>query len=753
VAARTVVRREVLQAGGRPMYWPGPGSPNFFSGTFGQRIDHMVPLCTGSLLMLYGSSGAYIWEPDASGSYINGRARRIADAPHTAYGGWAFVQNDGKVLVCTGEYGTTHAFDKSCRFDPFTETWEVFDGAAIEHRSALMSDNGTVLDPQQGYVLVPNGMPLLPVNSGFVQVNGQSWLAQSGGGDMVPVTYNFAPQSEVTHSIMPNGWMLGFGRAHSPVIETNPGFQETRTQSGTPMYQISVLKPTNYTEALPPAVFPRPRYGSGFGSGASPLPQRWGWRQFNVNARVTQLNATASDSKPRAGYKVTHGGGDAYGWHAAADISESDLGGQSDFGRIFWEVDYEVGAQMYMPKIGKVVFAGGDGGIWTATTNGVWGASLDTTVTIDRPFNMGYATPSRCGSTYGAVVLGKLGPEWEGKTAATLTAGTYTLNGALSNPSAWGPFYELGPASNTSRYLLQMYVADTTSTATEPTTLSHVRFTSATWNPATTTWTIVNPVAGSLRGDRDRVLREGDIVYWGFPKFESWDSDGVILPNGDFVFVAGYDGIPSGITFPYNATFMKFDGVSRPEPIDLSPGNVGNIGNAYTPMFISPDGTHLMFSYRWGPNNGERGNGLAFMELLSTERTPDNAWRPVVELFPSTVVAGSEVTLTGLRLTGVHEGHAFGDDSGYRAHIPLVRLTANDGKVYYCPTRNYTYRGIDPAKSSSCNVIIPNRVPAGTHQMDVVCNGIASQSTIPVTVVTSASATTGLMMNPYGWKA
>jgi hypothetical protein len=709
----------------------------------------MVPLCTGGLLLRYGSSGAYIWEPDANGSYINGRARRIADAPHTAFAGWAFVQNDGKVVVCTGEYGTTYALEKTCRFDPFTETWEVFDARAIGHRSALMSDNGTVLDPLQGHVLIPNGVPLVPspVDSYI-----DSTTIQTGGGDLVPLTYNFAPDSEVTHSIMPNGWMLSFARAHNPVIETNPGFNNTRTRPTTPIYQISVLKPANYTKGVP---LPLPRLGYG---NSSVSPERWGWRQFDVNARITQLNATASDRRVRAGYKVTHGGGDAYGWHAAADITFADLGGETDLGRAYWEIDYEVGAQMYMPKIGKVVLAGGDGGIWTATTNGVWGATLDTTVTIDRPFDMGYATPARCGSTYGAVVLGKLGPEWEGKTAATLTAGTYTLNGALFNPSAWAGFafgnYTLSVANNTSRAVLQMYVADTTSAATEPTTLSHMRFTSATWNPATTTWTIVDPVAGSLRGDRDRVLREGDIVYWGFPKFEPWDSDGVILPNGDFVFVAGYDGVPSPFTFPLNATFMKFDGVSRPEPIDLSPGNVKGIGGSYSPMFISPDGTHLMFNHAWDTTTpDQRGNGLAFMELLSTERTPDNAWRPVVQSFPSSVVAGSEVTLTGLRLTGVHEDHAFGDDSGARAHIPLVRLTADDGRVYYCPTRNYTYRGIDPARSSSCNVIIPNRVPAGTYEMDVACNGIASQSTTSVTVLTTASMSSGLMMNPYGWKA
>jgi hypothetical protein len=198
-------------------------------------------------------------------------------------------------------------------------------------------------------------------------------------------------------------------------------------------------------------------------------------------------------------------------------------------------------------------------------------------------------------------------------------------------------------------------------------------------------------------------LQQGDVAVDYCPILCHMDQPVAILPNGDLLAVAGV----SFGGFSANSALVKWDGVQPTAEIVDRPGD----GRLLIPL---PDG--VVLGTMWG------------YECSEAEATPLQSSIPTITNAPSAVTAGERFSLTGTTLTGTHEGAYTSEDWKPATNIPLVRLVGQDGRVWYCQTRDYTYRGIEPGRTSSCNVVVPFDVPAGTYSMQVVVNGVASAS-------------------------
>ena len=90
-------------------------------------------------------------------------------------------------------------------------------------------------------------------------------------------------------------------------------------------------------------------------------------------------------------------------------------------------------------------------------------------------------------------------------------------------------------------------------------------------------------------------------------------------------------------------------------------------------------------------------------------------------------------TLTGTQLNGLSENNAYGDDYQGATNYPLVRFVqvASPNNVYYANTHGDSTHSIAPSTSSTTHFDVPAGIPAGSYNMEVVVNGIASN---PVSV-------------------
>jgi hypothetical protein len=153
------------------------------------------------------------------------------------------------------------------------------------------------------------------------------------------------------------------------------------------------------------------------------------------------------------------------------------------------------------------------------------------------------------------------------------------------------------------------------------------------------------------------------------------------------------------------------------------------------PMVVCPSGELMI-------------GGVDRAAFRSAPLTQHEAARPIIDSgTPSVLIPGSGFTLGGLQLHGIHVGTAQGDDRSSQCNHPLVRLTSQtDGRVYFCPTTEYSYRGIEPGRPSTCRVDVPQTVPVGGYSMHVISAGNAS---LPRNVYVSPSPAGAISINQY----
>lgn len=91
--------------------------------------------------------------------------------------------------------------------------------------------------------------------------------------------------------------------------------------------------------------------------------------------------------------------------------------------------------------------------------------------------------------------------------------------------------------------------------------------------------------------------------------------------------------------------------------------------------------------------------------------------------------------LAGTQLNGLSEGNGYGDDYQGPTNYPLVRLVqvAAPNNVYYATTHGENTHSIAPGTIATTQFDVPAGIPAGSYDLFVVANGIASTA-VPVDI-------------------
>jgi hypothetical protein len=80
-----------------------------------------------------------------------------------------------------------------------------------------------------------------------------------------------------------------------------------------------------------------------------------------------------------------------------------------------------------------------------------------------------------------------------------------------------------------------------------------------------------------------------------------------------------------------------------------------------------------------------------------------------------------------MRLAGLDQGAAYGDDVQDNTNFPLVRITnSSTGVVTYARTHDWSSVSVAPGTTSSTEFTVPKSTPKGKSTLVVVANGIAS---------------------------
>lgn len=203
------------------------------------------------------------------------------------------------------------------------------------------------------------------------------------------------------------------------------------------------------------------------------------------------------------------------------------------------------------------------------------------------------------------------------------------------------------------------------------------------------------------------------------------DGPGVLLVNGNILFAAAP--IDSKGSFLSPCFFFEYDGTAYSRTPD--PSN-SNCPTYVTRFLLLPNGDVLFC----------REDDSAFFVYHSDTVAPDNSTRPVIQSFPSQMLGGSTVQVSGLQFNGLSQAVAYGDDSQTATNYPLVRITNTaSGHVRYCRTSGHTTvdaggnvvtsMGVATgAQVITTNVEIPSNLELGASTLEVVANGIPSRS-------------------------
>ncbi len=208
------------------------------------------------------------------------------------------------------------------------------------------------------------------------------------------------------------------------------------------------------------------------------------------------------------------------------------------------------------------------------------------------------------------------------------------------------------------------------------------------------------------------------------PAFGSWsagptfpnglviaDGPAALLPNGNVLVETG-----SGLDVR-GARFFEFNGVSLrevPAPPN-APIDVSYVGR----MLELPTG-QILFT-----------DGSTDVEIYTPNGTYQNAWRPTISAFPSSVTPGTaNYSLSGMQLNGLSQGAMYGDDAQSATNYPLVRITnIATNHVFYAKTHNHSTMAVATGNAIvSTQFDVPAGIETGPSRLEVVANGIPSQA-------------------------
>ena len=201
------------------------------------------------------------------------------------------------------------------------------------------------------------------------------------------------------------------------------------------------------------------------------------------------------------------------------------------------------------------------------------------------------------------------------------------------------------------------------------------------------------------------------------------DGPAALLANGNILFGASPIDAKGDDLSP--TLYFEFDGTTFNRTND--PPNNG--GPTYpTRLLLLPNGD-VMYA-----NEGSS----SFFSYHSDAATPQDSFRPVIQICPSNIQPGQSIKISGTQFNGLSQAVAYGDDCQTATNYPLVRiLNLKSNHLRYCRTANHTTidgsgnvvpsMGVATgAAVVTTNVQVPTDLDLGDSLLFVVANGIPS---------------------------
>ena len=208
---------------------------------------------------------------------------------------------------------------------------------------------------------------------------------------------------------------------------------------------------------------------------------------------------------------------------------------------------------------------------------------------------------------------------------------------------------------------------------------------------------------------------------------EAKDAPACLMVNGNVLSVVAPHA--DGNVYPNGQQFFEYTPDPKGGAGTLAQAPDAGLDSASTPAFTGrmlalPSGQVLYSNFN------------SQLVLYTPDGGPDPSWSPTV--FGITAHADGSFQVTGTQFNGLSEGAYYGDDASQSTNYPLVRLTDGSGVVTYARTFNHSTMGLATGSLPvSTNFTVPAGLAAGTYQLQVVANGIASA---PVSFATPMAA-------------
>jgi len=586
---------------------------------------------------------------------------------------------DGRLIQHVGEFGTSFnpPYLSSCTFHPGQDAWT----------SVTRQNTGDTTN-----FLTYHSAAFLTDNGDIVSAEGELKRNKPLAGNVQQSRWYNGVGNNLAKSIISEGALCRLPNGDAVCFSSN----------GTDIYRFS------------------PGYSSEYVSAGS-SSQSVGITKIDCAQRMTALNA----SVPGLG-----GFRKSLRWVTQGNAQNNE-----------YYINYEQGATIYMPKIDRVVLIGGNGYIYTITTD-LNPANLNIAAIL--PLEPLYPNIFARSGYLGTVSSeGSTNPIYLNPNAFYVNIDVNMTppklnNQTIQNWSAWADGYNSLPVNQRGWYVRPSgntgwpadpnrgWVRGRSSTVTYYPGLKKLLFSGG---PQTN-----DDMGLGQNGTFEAYgyARNGDQVTFGRPSYIGQDAPAAILPNGDLVFSVSsggdFDGVGGG--FDSFSTFMVWDGTNTPTFLFNDARGTSNQPTFYQSMFPLPSGEIHFGTYIYVPT--------------TAQQTPVESSRPIITNVPTALQAGLTFVLSGNQLNGLHEGAAFGDDKHARTNFPIISLTSqSNGKVYYCRSTDWSYYGIQPNRPSTVKVTIPSHVPAGTYSLRVIASGVPSN---PITREVRSSNTIPLMM-------
>lgn len=190
------------------------------------------------------------------------------------------------------------------------------------------------------------------------------------------------------------------------------------------------------------------------------------------------------------------------------------------------------------------------------------------------------------------------------------------------------------------------------------------------------------------------------------------DVAAALEPNGKVLLIS------SDAIFGHPGNFSEYDPTTNTISVIPSPPISTDQPSYLLRLLVLPTGQLLL--------TGTGTNDFVYTPVGAAS----DAWRPVVQNVSAN--GDGSYTVRGTQLNGLSQGASYGDEGEARTNFPLVRLTMGS-TVRYARSFAFSTMGFATGTATlQAKFTLPPGIPAGTYQLSVVANGIAS---VPVSFV------------------